>query len=356
MHAAERLPCDPAALQDEAIRLHARLEAERQCHTQAELEALLAELETELQKERAGQPAADPETPAPAPKTQPKRRPLPARLPRVERVLDLSEEQKAALDGQWTLIAYETSEQLGVIPRQFYVIVYKRAKCAPCDDSVPGAEQGILVAPRLPQLLPKSIADSSLLAEVVAAKFIDALPLYRQEGRFAAEGIEIPRQTQAGWLIELAEKLAPIAAGIRREPLPRAGAAHRRNAPAGAARAGPGQYRQVLHVGVLRRAAGRAVAMFHYSESRAGTVPLHFLFPPGGPPDAQAERCRWLLQTDGYVAYDPLAALPCVMAHAGCGAHVRRRASRPAKGASTRRPPTRRCCRRARSARPSAMR
>jgi transposase len=64
---------------------------------------------------------------------------------------------------------------------------------------------------------------------------------------------------------------------------------------------------------------------FHYSESRAGEVPLRFLFPPGGPPDPQTALCRWLLQSDGYVAYDPLAALACVIAHAGCCAHVRRK-------------------------------
>jgi transposase len=380
MHAAQPLPCDRAQLQDEVVRLQARLaEVERQCHTQtelieardrrieqlldliailkrkrfgqnadrlnlnaaqlnlfdeAELEALLAELEAELEQARAGAPGADPETPAPAPapKAPPKRRPLPAHLPRVERILDLPEADKAALDGQWKLIGYETSEQLGVIPRQFYVIVYQRAKYAPCDDTVPGAEQGILIAPRFPQLLPKAIADSSLLAEVVAGKFIDALPLYRQEQRFAAEGLEIPRQTQAGWLIELAEKLAPIAAGIQRELY-----------------RGPVLRIDETRLQVLREPGrantaksfmwvfcggppGRPVVVFHYSESRAGTVPLHFLFPPGGPPDAQAMRCRWLLHTDGYAGYDPLAALDCVIAHAGCWAHVRRKFVEAAEG------------------------
>jgi transposase len=391
MHAAARLPSDPAVLQEEVIRLQGRLaEVESQCSEQqrtldrhlqliderdrrieqlldliailkrkrfgqsadrlnlnaaqlnlfdeAELEALLAELEAELEKERAGEPAADgakpAEEPAPeqAPKAPPKRRPLPAHLPRVERVLDLPEEQKAALEGQWKLIGYETSEQLGVIPRQFYVIAYRRAKYAPCDDTVPGAEQGILVAPRFPQLLPKSIADSSLLAEVVAAKFIDGLPLYRQEQRFAAEGLEIPRQTQAGWLIELAEKLAPIAAGIRRE-LYRGRVLRidetRLQVLREPGRANTDKSFMWVFCGGPR---GRPVVIFHYSESRAGEVPLRFLFPPGGPPDAQAEICLWVLQTDGYVAYNPLAERPCVMAHAGCWAHVRRKFVEAAEG------------------------
>jgi transposase len=373
MPAAAPFPSDPAALQSEVERLHARLaEVERQRDSQtqlveardrrieqlldlvailkrkrfgqsadrlagnpdqlhlfdeAELETLLGEAQAELDKERSAIPGARTETPAPAPapKAQPKRRPLPASLPRVERIIDLTDAQKAALNGQWHLIGYEVSEQLGVIPRQYYVIVTKRAKYAPCDDTAPGAEQGIIVAPRFPQLLPKAIAHSSLVAEVVAAKFVDGLPLYRQERRFAAEGIEIPRQTQAGWLMETAAKLDPIAAGLKRELY-----------------RGPVLRIDETRLQVLREPGrantdksfmwvfcggppGRAVVFFHYSESRAGEVPLRFLFPPGGPPDPDAARCRWLLQTDGYAAYDPLAALPCVVAHAGCWAHVRRK-------------------------------
>jgi transposase len=373
MHAAAPLPCDPAVWQDEVLRLRARLaEVEGQCQTQtalleardrrieqlldliailkrkrfgqsadrlnldaaqlnlfdeAELEALLAELQGQLEKERAGAPDADAATPPAepaAPKAQPKRRPLPAHLPRIERILNLPEADKAALGGQWKLIGYEISEQLGVIPRQFYVISYKRAKYAPCDDSAPGAERGILIAPRFPQLLPKAIADSSLLAEVVAAKFLDALPLYRQERRFAAEGLDIPRQTQAGWLIELAEKLAPIAAGIQRELY--RGAVLRIDETRLQVLREPGRANTAKSFmwAFCGGPPGRPVVLFHDSESRASTVPLQFLFPPGGPPDADAE-IRWLLQTDGYVAYDPLAARPCVIAHAGCWAHVRRK-------------------------------
>jgi hypothetical protein len=76
------------------------------------------------------------------------RRPLPSHLPRVERIVDLSDEDKARLGDGWTFIGYDSSEQLALIPRQSYVIVYKRAKYVVRDEDVPGAEVGVKIAPR----------------------------------------------------------------------------------------------------------------------------------------------------------------------------------------------------------------
>lgn len=79
----------------------------------------------------------------------------------------------------WKLIGYETSEQLAVIQRQHYVVVTKRAKYAPVNERVTGGEQGIKIAVRPDQILPKSIADASVIADVVrpnllmACRYID---------------------------------------------------------------------------------------------------------------------------------------------------------------------------------------
>lgn len=75
----------------------------------------------------------------------------------------------------------------------------------PGNADVAGVEQGVRVAPRPQQILPKAIGHSSLIADVVVGKFVDALPLYRQEKIFAREGIELSRQTMAGWMIALDE-------------------------------------------------------------------------------------------------------------------------------------------------------
>ncbi len=55
-------------------------------------------------------------TTASTPKKKPRRRPLPAHYKRIERIIDLSDEEKAAMGNDWVLIGYDSSEQLSVTP------------------------------------------------------------------------------------------------------------------------------------------------------------------------------------------------------------------------------------------------
>ena len=124
---------------------------------EAELEQLLAELDIPEPVE----PQQTPPAKSNAERNKPIRRPLPAHFERIEKIIDLSHEEKAAMGDEWVLIGYDTSEQLAIIPRQYYVIQYKRAKYVPQHDEVADAEQSVRIAPRPQQLIPKSIAWSS---------------------------------------------------------------------------------------------------------------------------------------------------------------------------------------------------
>ena len=148
---------------------------------EAELEQLLADLGLAEDPDEA-KPAAAKK--ASGEKKKPVRRALPANLKRIEKIIDLSDEEKATMGNGWTFIGYDTSEQLAVIPRQHYVITYKRAKYAPDNDDVAGAEDGIRIAPRAEQILPKSIAHSSVIADVVVRKFADEAPVIAHGGLF----------------------------------------------------------------------------------------------------------------------------------------------------------------------------
>ncbi|MCU7859126.1 MAG: hypothetical protein KZQ86_04685 [Candidatus Thiodiazotropha sp. (ex Lucinoma kastoroae)] len=89
---------------------------------EAELEQLLADLDSPEQgdAESTAQEKADSE------RKKPVRRPLPEHFNRVEKILDLSDEEKAAMGDDWTFMGYDTSEQLAIIPRQHYVITSLR--------------------------------------------------------------------------------------------------------------------------------------------------------------------------------------------------------------------------------------
>jgi transposase len=285
---------------------------------EAELNVLLEELDAQIAEAKA------PHSPRTEPRQTPKRKPLPAHLPRVERILDLPEVEQAAIAATHVRIGFDESEQLGVLPKQYYVIKIKRAKYAPIHAEVPGAENGIRIAPRPAQILPKALAHSSLLAEVVTAKFVDGLPLYRQEKIFAREGIELSRQTLSGWIVQLAAPLAPVLAALKQhltqgpvlqidetpvQVLDEPGRANTTKSYMWVYRGGP---------------PGAPVIWFQYAPSRSGEVPIEFLFPEGGP----SPEHRFYLQTDGYAGYHALAEKDGIRGHMGCWAHVRRKGGR----------------------------
>jgi len=301
-----------------------RLPAEQlQLFDEAELEALIADLQAEAALPAAPVGArARPEQP----KDKPIRRPLPAHLPRVERILDVGAAQKQAMGSDWRFIGYDTCEQLAVIPRQPYVIVFKRAKYVPLHEAVPGAEQGVVIAPRAAQILPKSIAHSSLLADVVVGKFVDALPLYRQEKIFAREGIDLSRQTMAGWMIALDEQLAPVMTAIKallyQGPLIQIDETRLQVLNEPGREATQQSFMWVYRGGPPER----PVVWFQYADTRSGTVPRQFLFPGGvGPRGCDAPAQGLYLLTDGYSGYSALAKEVAIAGHAACWAHVRRK-------------------------------
>lgn len=295
-------------------------ESQLRLFDESELEALIGELEAELPADTQTQPAGTPHS-APSPKRKPVRRPLPSHLPRVERVLDLPEAEKAALGEDWVFIGYDSAEQLAVIPRQTYVIEYKRAKYVARDEDVPGAEVGVKIAPRPAQIIPKSIAHSSLLASIVTSKFVDALPLYRQEQIFAREGIELSRQTMAGLLIQLQTPLQPVAAALK-DVLRQGRVVHIDETSVQVLREPGRDNTQDSYMWVFCGGPpGKPVRWFEYAPSRAAEVPRRVLFPPAADPPP----LPFYLQSDGYGAYHVVATAPEIIGHAGCWAHVRRK-------------------------------
>lgn len=66
------------------------------------------------------------------------------------------------------------------------------------------------IAPVPAHILPRSNAAPGLLAHLVTAKYVDGLPLHRQETIFVRHGVNLPRATQAAWIIAVSELLQPL--------------------------------------------------------------------------------------------------------------------------------------------------
>jgi transposase len=292
-----------------------RLQRHRQFGASSEKAPGQAELfdEAELLGEEEAVPAevesAEQPTASPSNKKPRGRKPLPPQLPRIRIEHDLSDAQKTCPCGcQRTLIGEETSEQLDIIPAKVQVLVHVRKKyaCKACED-------GVQLARLPPQPIPKSNASAGLLAHVAVAKYQDALPLYRQEQVLKRAGVELGRNTLAGWMLKCGELIQPLLNLLDEQLL-----------------AGPITHCDETTVQVLKeqgkspqsksymwvRVSGlptKKIILYDYASSRSGKIAEDLLADYQG-----------YLQTDDYAGYHALGNAPDIT-HLGCWAHARRK-------------------------------
>ena len=294
---------------------------------ESELERLLIEHDDGQPETTPPEQALSPQTPVK--KQKPIRRPLPKHLKRIEKIIDVSDEEKSQMKNDWTLIGYETAEQLAVIPRQHYVIVTKRAKYAPNNENTPGAEHGIKTAARPEQIIPKSIATASVIADVITAKFVDGLPLYRQEKIYQRDGIELSRQTMSGWVIQLEKKLTLLMQALKKA-LVKSHTLHIDETRLQVMNEPDKDNTQLSYMWVYKGGSPeQPIVWFDYSDSRQSTVPIDFLTPE----DTESPEYTTInIMTDGYAGYNALSKIPRIKTHAVCWAHARRKFVEASKG------------------------
>jgi transposase len=178
-----------------------------------ELEPGVSRLEVRAESQREPLPAARAKS-----RKHPGRQELPAELPRVERVIACTPEQRTckASCQETAVIGYETSEQLDVEPAKYFVVVTKREKraCKCCQ------EGGVTAAAAPARIVERGLASDRVVIDTVVAKYSDHLPLYRQSAILDREaGVEISRATLDGWVMRVGELLIPIVSVMRRELL-----------------------------------------------------------------------------------------------------------------------------------------
>ena len=108
----------------------------------------------------------------------PGRRELPANLPRVERILPCTPDQRLCkrCGRETVVIGYEESSQLDVEPAKYFVLVTKREKraCRSCE------ELGVVSAPLPPRIIEKCLASDRIVIDTVVSKYCNHTPLHRQ--------------------------------------------------------------------------------------------------------------------------------------------------------------------------------
>ncbi len=256
---------------------------------------------------------------------KPGRKPLPENLPRIEVEHDLTEEEKLCKCGCIkTRIGKEVSEQLDIIPAKMQVIRHIRYKyacknCEGTDDDKPT----VSIARMPDQLIPKSMATPGLIAHVMTAKFVDALPFYRQEKQFDRMGIQIPRATMCSWAMKVSDACDILIDMLRAELL-KNHVIHIDETTLNVLNE-PGRSKSYMWLYKSGQSGGHVV-LYEYHASRSGDVPRAFL-----------KNYQGVVVTDGYKGYDFLDSVESIV-HAGCWAHARRKFTDVIKAAGKKNP------------------
>jgi transposase len=116
----------------------------------------------------------------------PGRHELPTNLPRVERILPCTPDQRVckSCGKETVVIGYEESSQLDVEPAKYFVLVTKREKraCRSCE------ELGVFSAPLPPRIIEKCLASDRIVIDTVISKYCNhSVPrTHRQQWRCGA--------------------------------------------------------------------------------------------------------------------------------------------------------------------------
>ena len=235
------------------------------------------------------------------------RKGLPANLKRITEIVDIPEAEKIAHGGTWVQIGETVSEQLDYTPSSLFVRRIVRPKYVVRFDD---KSDELHVAALSPQALPKCKAAPGLVADVIVSKLVDHLPLYRQEQRYARQGVDLARSTLCGWMAEAAEALTPLYQLLKIEVFA-AGAMHTDDTPI------PVQDpdREHCRTGRLWAHVSPGGTVYDATEDHCRDGPLTFL-----------QGFHGFLQCDGYSGYNELVRVSKGMVIAvGCWAHVRRK-------------------------------
>lgn len=209
------------------------------------------------------------------------------------------------------VIKQEVRKRLEIIPAQVKVIeeVFDVSACRNCEKY--DIHTPILEAPRPKQVIPGSMASSSLIAYIMDQKYTMGLPLYRLEQQFKRWGVDISRQNMSNWMIKGAKCLEPLFSRMVNYALER-DILHADETSVQVLRE-PGRKASTKSFMWLYRTGSEkpAIVLYDYQPTRSGDHAKDFL-----------EGFKGYLQVDGYVGYEKLPSDEVTLV--SCWAHARR--------------------------------
>ncbi len=239
-------------------------------------------------------------------------------LPKERFEFDLTQEEKTCPECGNSLhhVKKVVRKELAIIPAKVYVKEYISHvyACRNCQDTGDANPMHTARAP-LP-LFHGSLASPSIVADILKRKYVDCVPLYRQEQDLKRNGLKLTRQTMSNWVINASNKYFKsiynrMLCKLLEEDIIQADETELEvlNEPGKEAKS-----KSYMWLFRTNRES-KPIVIYKYADTRAGIVPGQTLKDFNG-----------YLQTDGYAGYGSVTnrelnpALPV-----GCFAHARRK-------------------------------
>ncbi len=253
-------------------------------------------------------------------KKKPARLPLPEHLERREIIIEPEQDTEGMLK-----IDAKRTEILMYTPAELYVKVLVRPYYKAKENSSPSANPTqedpakIYIAPMPSRFIEKCVADETLLAAIIADKYVDHLPLYRTRERLNRLGVPIPKSTMCGWLAQSADRLLPLFEKLVELVLKASYLmidetrieVQVKKPPAKRKKPKKGKTHRGYYWGYL--AVEQQLLFFDYNSSRSATNPM-----------AHLKQYTGTIQTDAYEIYDQVSKAYPDLTHYHCLNHGRR--------------------------------
>ena len=230
-----------------------------------------------------------------------------------EEFIGLSEEKLEELFGKdnWKRLPDQIITKLEHIPASFEAVTYKIGVYA--------SKNGdrFIRADKPVELWQNSIATPTLVSSMIVAKYINAVPLYRQEAAYAQNDVNISRTTMANWMIMASDRyLRYYYEGIKKRLL-KEKYIHADETPVEVSKDGrkTGALSYMWVYTTLKQEGIPKLVLYDYQKTRSHDHPREFLRGFSG-----------TVMCDGYQAYHALEKEdPESFTVAGCWVHAKRK-------------------------------
>ena len=244
----------------------------------------------------------------------------------IEYALPEDEQACPACGETLHVMSKEIRKELTIVPAKVKVIEHVNYvySCRNCEKA--NIETPIITANAPKALLPKSMVSAQLMAYIMSQKFVNALPLYRQEQEFKRLGVTLSRQNLSNWVIKGAALLSPLLTELKKELLAR-NLLHADETTLEVL-CEPNRPAQTISYMWLYRTSGdtdHPVVLYDYQEGRSGRFAKEYLTGFSG-----------YLHTDGWHGYHKLEESGVTLC--GCWAHAKRKFHEALVGAVTKQP------------------